>query len=243
MDVLFLIILIMALGFTATRLPVLGARRNQAIAVCGAALSVGLALMIPTVYNAIDGTFQRTNFTDLFAKLALFLAVNILGNQLARGLRSNRAIRRIGGFQGRMVFVLAFVLEMVLFAYTTTPESSAGLELYQTDPLVIAYTGVAVGYVAYVCFCLLPPLVGQYRDNQSKLGRTAAGLLIAGFGLVIFRGVLVFVGIPYPGIYDFAQVISMLSAFCVITGLAVAWRALKVYGDPLVRPSALRDEV
>ncbi|WP_104119077.1 hypothetical protein [Arthrobacter sp. B1805] len=242
MDLLFACILLIALGFAATRLPGLGRKRNQAIATCGVALSIGLALMISPIYNLIDGMFERTNFTDLFAKLALFFAVNILGNQLARGLRDKRALSKIGGFQGRLVFVFAFVVEMVLFAFTNTPRSSPGLELYQTDPLVIGYTGVAVGYIAYVCSCLLPPLTAQFTDNQSKLSRAAAGLLIAGFSLVIVRTVLVFVGIPYPGIYDFAQGISLLSTLCVIAGLAIAWRSLRVHGEPLVRQSALRDE-
>lgn len=243
MDLLFLIILVVSLGFAATRLPGLATRRNQAIATCSVALSISLALMITPVYHTVDGLFERTNFIDLFAKLALFLAVNILGNQLARGLRDTRALSRIGGFQGRLVFVLAFVLGMILFAFTSTPVSSPGLEMYQSEPLVIGYTGVAVGYIAYVCSCLLPPLATQYRDSQNKLSRAAAGLLIAGFGLVIVRAVLVFVGIPYPGIYDFAQGISLLSTLCVIAGLAVAWRILRVYGEPLVRQSAIRDEI
>lgn len=243
MDFLFLAILIVALGFTVTRLPGIATRRNQAIATCGAALSIGMALMIPLIYKGIDGLFERTNFTDLFAKLALFLAVNILGNQLAKGLRSPHALSRIGGFQGRIVFVLAFVLEMALFAFTKTPESSPGLELYQSDPLVITYTGVAVGYIAYVCTVLLLPLAAYRRGAGTKLGQTAGGLLIAGFGLVIVRAALVFLGIPFPGIYDFAQGVSLLSAFCVIAGLAVFWRGLRVYGEPEVHQSALRDEV
>lgn len=243
MDLLFLAVLIIALVLTATRLPGITIRQNRAIAVCGSALSVGVGLMIPVIYTSIDSMFERTNFTDLFAKLALFLAVNILGNQLARGLRNRRALSRIGGFQGRLVFVLAFVLEMILFAFTSTPESSPGLRLYQTDPLVITYTGVAVGYIAYVCSCLLPPLIAQFTNKHSKLSRTAAGFFIAGFGLVIVRAALVFVGIPYPGIYDFAQGISLLSTLCVITGLAVAWRVLRTHGQPSQWPSALRDEV
>lgn len=243
MSILFFVILLIAAGFTATRLPGISTKRNQAIFVCGAALCVGLGLMIPVVYTTIDSTFVRTNFTDLFAKLALFLAVNILGNQLARGLRSNQARSRIGGFQGRLTFILAYVVEMILFALTNTPESSPGLELYQADPLVIAYTGVAVGYIAYVCSCLLPPLVQQFRDVHSKLGRAAPGLLITGFALVILRAILVFVGIPYPGIYDLAQGISLLSTLCVVAGLAVAWRVLRVHGDSAIRQSALRDEV
>lgn len=243
MDLLFLAILLIALAFTVTRLPGIATKRNQAIFTSGASLSIGLALMIPVVYTAVDDMFERTNFTDLFAKLALFLAVNILGNQLARGLRSERAFSRIGGFQGRLVFVLAFVVEMILFAFTNTPESSPGLELYMTDPLVIAYTGVAIGYIAYVCSCLLPPLAAQFNNNQFKLGRAAAGFLIVGFTFVIIRAALVFVGIPYPGIYDFAQGISLLSTLCVITGLAIAWRVLRVYGEPTMRQSALRDEL
>lgn len=243
MDFLFLVILLVALGFTATRLPGIATRRNQAIAACGTALSIGLALMIPFIYKGIDGMFERTNFTDLFAKIAVFLAVNILGNQLAKGLRSPRALSLIGGFQGRLVFILAFVLEMVLFAFTNTPESSPGLERYQSDPLVITYTGAAVAYIAYVCTILLPPLVAYCRDAGTGLVRTAAGLLITGFGLVIVRATLVFLGIPFPGIYDFAQGVSLLSALCVIAGLAVFWRGLRVYGEPDVHQSALRDEV
>jgi hypothetical protein len=244
MDYLFLAILIVAVCLTVTRLPGIATRRNQAIATCGASLSIALALMIPVVYKTIDGTFERTNFTDLFAKLALFLAVNILGNQLARGLRSKKALLRIGGFQGRLVFILAFVLEMILFAFTRTPESSPGLELYQTEPLVITYTGVAVGYIAYVCSCLLPPLVRQFKAANTKAVRTATGFLITGFGLVIVRACLVFIGIPYPGIYDAAQAISLLSALCVITGLTVFWRVLRMYGEPAIHhQSALRDEL
>lgn len=198
--------------------------------------------MVSPIYNLFEDAFERTNFTDLFAKLALFFAVNILGNQLARGLRDEQAFSRIGGFQGRLVFIFAFILEMVLFAFTTTPEPSPGLEFYQTEPVVIAYTGVAVGYIAYVCSCLLPPLTAHFRDNQSKLPRVAAGLLIAGFTLVIVRAIFVFAGIPYPGVYDFAQGISLLSTLCVIGGLAVAWRTLRVHGEQPVQLSAFRDE-
>lgn len=242
MDLLFTCILVVSLGFAATRLPGIAKRRNQAIAACGAALSFALALMVSPIYNFFEDAFERTNFTDLFAKLALFFAVNILGNQLARGLRDEQAFSRIGGFQGRLVFIFAFILEMVLFAFTTTPEPSPGLEFYQTEPVVIAYTGVAVGYIAYVCSCLLPPLTAHFRDNQSKLPRVAAGLLIAGFTLVIVRAIFVFAGIPYPGVYDFAQGISLLSTLCVIGGLAVAWRTLRVHGEQPVQLSAFRDE-
>lgn len=240
---LFWAVLVISAGFTLTRLPGMATSRNQAVFACGVCMCTGLALMIPPIYETVDSTFARTNFTDLFAKLALFLAVSILGTETAKALQSRQAYKAIGGFQGRLVLVAAYILEMALFAFTDTPQPSPGLEADKTDPLVIAYTAVAVLYVAYVSFTLIAPLYNHYRNGHHGLNRSASALLLIGFVLVVIRAVLIFVGITYPQIYSIAQGISLSATLLVVAGLATAWLSLHRHGEPAIKQSLLRDEV
>lgn len=240
MEILFWIVLAVGAGLTLTRLPGLGRSRNQAIFLCGTAMCIAFGLMVPPVYEAVDSLFVRTNFTDLFAKLALFLAVNILIAQIAKPLGSDRALQLTSGLPGRMILVLAYAAEMVLFALTNTPEPSPGLGAYINDPVVFAYNAVAVVYIAYLCSCLLGPLLTDVRKPGHPLRRWASSLLLAGFSMAILRAGMLILGFAVDGLYDLGQSISAVSALLVVSGLACAWVALRKYTQPGIRQSHLR---
>jgi hypothetical protein len=242
MEILFWVVLAVAAGPSLTRIPGLSRSRNQTIFLCGVSLCVAFALMLPSVYAAIDSLFVRTNFTDLFAKLGLFLAVNILVAQVAKPLKAARALRMTAGIPGRLVLVLTYGLEMVLFALTTTDKPSPGLGAYIGDPVVFAYNAVILLYIAFLCSWLIGPLFHQVRKAGHPLQRWSSGLVLAGFVLAIVRAALFLVGLAVPGLYEVGQSISAVSALCVVAGLACAWFALRKYRAPAIRQSHLREE-
>lgn len=242
MEIVFWAVLVIGGTFTLTRLPGLSNSRNQTIFLSGLCLCVAFALMIPGIYEALDQQFLRTNFTDLFAKLALLLAVNILVCEVARTIRNSRAQRLTAGISGKTILVLTFALEMLLFAFTDTPEPSPGLGAYISDPLVLAYNAVIVLYIGYLGALLLGPLIRDARTPPQPIRRTASALLAAGFGLAIIRAVLMLTGFAVSGLYEFGQIVSGISALLVVAGLATAWLALRKYGTPRIKQSTLRIE-
>lgn len=242
MEILFWVVLALAAGLSLTRIPGLSRSRNQAIFLCGVALCASFAIMLPPVYAAIDSLFVRTNFTDLFAKLGLFLAVNILIAQVAKPLKATRALQLTAGIPGRLILVLVYGLDMVLFALTTTDKPSPGLGAYMADPVVFGYNAVTVLYIAFLCSWLIGPLSHQVRKAGHPLQRWSSGLVLVGFSLAILRAVVLLVGGIVPGLYEAGQSISALSALSVVAGLACAWFALRKYSAPTVRQSHLREE-
>lgn len=199
---------------------------NAAIAVSGTSLAIAFGLKIPSIYHAVDGVFFRTNFTDLLAVLALFIATNILCDQLARVLSDHRALASISGLRGRTVFAAAYALELITFAFTDTPQASPGLELYLDQPAALLYNLVAVAYLAYLALVLIPPLSRDVRTTRNPRRRTSSGLLLIGLGLAVVRAVLMLFALV-PGWYEFGQIVSAVSALFVIAGLAAAWAALR----------------
>lgn len=242
MDILFWVVLALAAGLSLTRVPGLSRSRNQAIFLCGVSLCAAFAIMLPPVYTAIDSLFVRTNFTDLFAKLALFLAVNILIAQIAKPLQAHRALRLTAGIPGRLILVLVYGLEMVLFALTDTKTPSPGLGAYINEPIAFGYNAVTVLYIAFLCSLLIGPLYAQVRKPGHPLQRWSSGLLLAGFALAIIRAVVLLIGWVIPGLYETGQSISAVSALAVVAGLGCAWIALRKYSAPTIRQSHLRGE-
>lgn len=242
MEILFWAVLAVAAGLSLTRIPGLSRSRNQAIFLCGLSLSVAFAIMLPPVYAAIDGMFVRTNFTDLFAKLFLFLAVNILVAQIAKPLKATRALQLTSAIPGRLILVLIYGLEMVLFALTTTDKPSPGLGAYMGDSVVYAYNAVTVLYVAFLCSLVISPLFQQVRKAGHPFQRWSSGLVLAGFGLAILRAVVFLVGWAVPELYEVGQSISAVSALFVVAGLACVWFGLRKYSVPPIRQSHLRGE-
>lgn len=246
MEFIFWVVLILGSAGTLSRVPGLSKSRNHAIFLCALCTSIAFGLMIPGVYTSIDQLFERTNFTDLFAKLALLLAANILVCEIARTLRNPRAMRLTAGISGKTILVITFFLEMALFAFTHTPEASPGLGLYINDPLVLAYNSVIVLYIGYLAALLLGPLVTDARNHPIAFRRTASGLLAAGFGLMILRAVLMLVGfvamtgVETTSLYEFGQLVSGLSAIFIVSGFVTAWLALRKYGTPKITQSVLR---
>ncbi|MFJ5978424.1 hypothetical protein [Pseudarthrobacter oxydans] len=198
--------------------------------------------MLPPVYTAIDGMFVRTNFTDLFAKLCLFLAVNILVAQIAKPLKATRALQLTAAIPGRLILVLVYGLEMILFALTTTDIPSPGLGAYMGDPVVFAYNAVTVLYVAFLCSLVIGPLFQQVRKAGHPFQRWSSSLVLAGFSLAILRAMVFLVGWVAPGLYEVGQSISAISALFVVSGLACAWLGLRKYSAPAIRQSHLRGE-
>nr|WP_176705561.1 hypothetical protein [Arthrobacter sp.] len=213
---------------------------NRSIFLSGLCAIVAFGLMIPGVYEFVDGMFLRTNFTDLFAKLALLLSINILVCEVARALRNPRVLRLTAGLSGKTILVLTFVLALILFAFTDTPAPSPGLGAYIDDPLVLAYNTVIVAYIGYLGALLIGPLVRDARTPPQKLRQTASALLAAGFSLALVRAVLMVAGLAIDGLYDFGQILSGITALLVISGLVSAWIALRKYPNPLIKQSALR---
>lgn len=240
MEILFWAVLVIGGGLTLTRLPGLSQSRNQAIFLSGLCASIAFGLMIPVFYEAIDGLFARTNFTDLFAKLALLLAVNILVCEIARTLRNTRALRLTAGIPGKTILVLTFALEMLLFAFTETPTPSPGLGAYIDEPLVLAYNAVIVVYIGYLGALLIGPLIRDARTPPQPIRRLASAFLAAGFGLAIIRAVLMLAVIAAPGLYEFGQGVSGLSALFIVAGLSTAWVALRKYRAVPISQSRLR---
>lgn len=240
MEVLFFAVVIISAVLTLTRVPGLSHSRNQAIFLSGLCACVAFGLMLPAVYGYIDSFFLRTNFTDLFAKLALLLAINILVCEIARTLRNTRAQRLTAGISGKTVLVLTFALSMGLFALTDTPYASPGLGAFIDDPLVLAYNTVIVTYIGYLGALLLGPLVKDARTPPQPLRRAASVLLAAGFGLALVRAVVMVAGFAFTGLYEFGQILSGITALLVVAGLATAWFALRKYGTPTIKQSALR---
>jgi len=242
MEILFWTVLAVAAGLSLTRVPGLSRSRNQAIFLCGLSLCLAFAIMLPPVYAVIDGMFVRTNFTDLFAKLCLFLAVNILVAQIAKPIKAERALHLTAAIPGRLILVLVYGLEMVLFALTTTDRPSPGLGAYMADPLVFAYNAVTVLYVAFLCSLVVSPLLQQVRRGGHLFQRWSSGLVLAGFSLAILRAVVFLAGWAVPGLYEVGQSISAISALLVVSGLACAWFGLRKYSVPAIRQSHLRGE-
>lgn len=241
MQVAFWIVLIVAVALTLTRVSSITHRMNAAIAVSGTSLAIAFALMLPPVYHAVDGIFIRTNFTDLLAKLAIFVATNVLCDQVARVLNDHRALVLVSGLRGRVVFAVALAAALISFAFTDTPTASPGLELYLHEPAAFIYNLIAVAYLAYLAAVLLPGLTRDLNTTRNRRRRTASGLLAAGFGIAVLRAFLMLLAL-LPGWYEVGQIVSALSALCVIAGLAAAWAALRVQGSAPLRTSLLRTD-
>lgn len=240
METLFFAVVIISGVLALTRVPGLTQSRNQSIFLSGLCACLAFGLMLPSVYGFLDQFFFRTNFTDLFAKLALLLAINILVCEIARTLRNTRAQRLTAGISGKTVLVLTFALSMGLFALTDTPYASPGLGAFIDDPLVLAYNTVIVVYIAYLGLLLLGPLIKDARTPPQPLRRLASALIAAGFGLAIIRALVMVLGFGVSGLYDFGQILSGITALLVVAGLASAWLAFRKYGNPPIKQSALR---
>lgn len=240
MEILFFIVVLVSAVLSLTRIGGLARSINQLIFLSGLCAAVAFGLMLPSVYEFVDGFFTRTNFTDLFAKLALLLAINILVCEVARALRNPRVLRLTAGISGKTILVLTFVLSLILFAFTDTPAPSPGLGAYIDDPLVLAYNTVIVAYIGYLGALLVGPLVRDARTPPQKLRQTASALLAAGFSLALVRAVLMVAGLAVDGLYDFGQILSGITALLVISGLVSAWMGLRKYPNPLIKQSALR---
>lgn len=246
MELIFWIVLVIGAAGTLTRVPGMSKSRNHAIFLCALCASIAFGLMVPPFYSAIDQLFERTNFTDLFAKLALMLSANILVCEIARTLRNQRALKLTAGISGKTILVVTFVLEMILFAFTRTPEASPGLGLYISDPLVLAYNSVIVLYIGYLAALLLGPLVRDVRAPHQSHRRISSALLATGFSLMIVRAALMFAGfLALSGVqtmemYEFGQIISGVSALFIFSGLATTWFAFRKYGAPKITQSTLR---
>lgn len=242
MELLFWAVLIIGAALTLTRLPGLSKSRNQAIFLSGACACIAFGLMIPAIYNNLDHLLLRTNFTDLFAKLALLLAVNILVSELGRSLHYQRALHLTSGVAGKIILVVTFAIEMGLFAFTDTPLPSPGLGAYINDPLVFAYNAVIVIYIGFLGVIITVPLLRDAMRPTQPLRRAASALLAGGFILAAVRAILLLVGFAVHGIYDLGQDISAISALFVVAGLTSAWLALRKYGTPRINQSHLRTE-
>lgn len=240
MEILFFVVVLVSAVLTLTRIPGLSHSLNQSIFLSGLCAVVAFGLMLPDVYKFVDGLFLRTNFTDLFAKLALLLAINILVCEIARALRSPRILRLTAGISGKAILVLTFVVALLLFAFTDTAEPSPGLGAYIDDPLVLAYNTVIVVYIGYLGALLVGPLVRDARTPPQKIRQVASALLAAGFSLAIIRALLMVAGLAIDGLYDFGQILSGITALLVVAGLFTAWMALRKYGTSRIRQSALR---
>lgn len=242
MNFLFWAILIIGAGLTLTRLPGLSQSRNQSIFLSGLCASIGFGLMIPVIYTSVDHLLFRTNFTDLFAKLALLLAVNILVNELGKSLHNARAMRLTSGFAGKVILVLTFTLEMAIFAFTDTPAPSPGLGAYIDNPLVFAYNAVIVIYIGFVGVIITGPLIRDARDASLPSRRIASGLLAGGFVLAAVRALILIMGFAVHGVYEFGQIISGVSALLIISGLFAAALALRKHAVPKIAQSHLRTD-
>ena len=240
MEMLFWAVVVIGGVLTLTRLPGLTQSRNQSIFLSGTAACLAFVLMIPAVYEALDGLFLRTNFTDLLAKLALLLAVNILVCELARTLRNSRVQRLTAGISGKTILVLTFTLAMILFAFTETPRPSPGLGAYASDPLVLAYNTVIVVYIGYLGALLIGPLIRSSLTPPQGYRQVSSVLLAIGFALTIIRAAIMVATFAVPGLYEPGQIVSGASALFVIAGLAAAWLALRKYGTPRIKQSTLR---
>lgn len=240
MDYLFWAVLVIGASLTLTRLPGLSQSRNQAIFLSGLCATIAFGLMIPVIYTSVDHLLFRTNFTDLFAKLGLLLAVNILVSELGKSLHNERAIRLTSGIAGKIILVVTFALEMALFAFTDTPKPSPGLGAYIDSPVVFAYNTVIVIYIGFAGAIITGPLIRDSRKASLPARRLASALLAGGFVLAAIRALVLIVGFAVHGIYEIGQVISGLSALLIIAGLCTAWIALRMHGDPQIRQSHLR---
>lgn len=240
MELIFWAVLLVGAALTLTRLPGLSQSRNQAIFLSGTCACIAFGLMIPTIYNRVDHLLLRTNFTDLFAKLALLLAVNILVSEIGKSLHCQRALHLTGGLSGKVILIITFSIEMALFAFTNTPTPSPGLGAYINDPLVFAYNAVTVIYIGFLGAVITGPLIRDARRPSQPLRRTASTLLAGGFILAAVRAVVLIAGFAIHGIYNLGQDISGISALLIIAGLGAAWLALRKYGTTQIVQSHLR---
>lgn len=241
-ELLFWAVLIIGGILTLTRLPGLSQSRNQAIFLCGVCATIAFGLMIPIIYNSMDHLLFRTNFTDLFAKMALLLAVNVLVSELGRSLHNEQVMRLTGGVPGKVILVVTFAIEMALFAFTDTPLPSPGLGAYINAPLVFVYNAVIVVYIGFLGAIITGPLLRDAMRPTQPLRRAASALLAGGFILAAVRAILLLAGVTVHGIYDLGQGLSAISALFVIAGLTSAWVALRKYRTPGSPQSHLRSE-
>lgn len=242
MDITFWIVAIVAGVLSLTRLPGLSKSLNQSIFISGICVCIAFGLMIPTIYDAIDSLFPRTNFTDLFAKLALLLAVNILIGEIARTLGLGRARRLAAGLLGKTLLILVFGAEMFLFALTDTSKPSPGLGAFISDPTVLVYNGLTVLYIGVLGATVVPGLIIDVRKRSNPARCLASAFLAAGLSLAILRALLLFGGLLVSGMYEFGQIVSGFSALLVAAGLATAWVALRKATKGGIAQSHLRLE-
>lgn len=240
MDIIFWAVAIVSGLLSLTRLPKLSRSRNQSIFISGFCVCFAFTLMIPLVYETVDALFTRTNFTDLFAKLSLLLAVNILVGEIARTLNSAKVRHLTAGLAGKIILILAFGLEMLLFAFIDTPKASPGLGAYINDPLVLAYNDVTVLYIGFLGAIIIAPLIRDVRTESLPARRLASALIAAGLVVAILRGLLLFAGFVVNGMYEVGQIMSGVSALFVVAGLATAWYVLRKHGTDEISQSHLR---
>jgi len=224
------VVLLVAAILTALRVPAFTKGRGRPLVLSGLLVIVAFTMITPAVYGALDTIIPGENLPDPASKIILFVAVVLLGDQLAKGLDSPRLLRYISGLPGRIVFAGASALLLVLFVAADVQASSPQLEIAVDEPVVAWYTAVTLMYLSYLSVLLLVAVVRsightQFGDGREQLRAaridTRGRVLMAiGFALVPVRLVLTSLTFASPDTYQAAQFVPLGTLAFVTVGLA-----------------------
>lgn len=218
-------------------------RRHQdfdTLFVAGGLIFAAFLLIVPPVYEWINGLLPLRNWPDLIAKLCLFLGVAVAAGRICRALGSARAERLLVGVPGRCVLILAFGSEIALFVAVHSTRVSSDLQLDFGSPLARMYSATAVAYTAYIAIVVLPSVLRATRGT-SRTERITGALLTIGFLAALSRAAIAALTVVQPDLFLIGQVVSLVVALCVSVGLAVAWFSARWGGRRALLPDLLSD--
>ncbi|WP_312180665.1 hypothetical protein [Arthrobacter sp.] len=202
------------------RLP--GALRGQNRAMFAGMVLIILAmgLSLPGFYNVADAWLGGQNLANLVLRLTLYAVFVILGVKTAAAFGALGARRLIIGPVGIAALVLTVGLTVYFFAASDLPESSVGLQAYETQLTVQSYASLGRLYPAYVAACLCGPAIAAAGNPRLRvLRRFGSGFFGAGLALVVIFSFLQ--EVVYLGI--FTALIPFLAAILAISGLLIMW--------------------
>ena len=174
--------LLIAAAFAAARLPLAIKGRNPALFWALVAITVGVALSMPSIYLPVDALLGGSNVANLILRYATYTVVLLIGGSAASGFRSPWAHRLIAGRFGLGVLALTVATTTVLFTMCDMPVSSPGLNAYMTDRTVWAYSVTGRLYPAYVAACLIIPSLRAAAAQRPAVLRIGSALI--GFALL-----------------------------------------------------------
>lgn len=206
--------------FALLRLPGAVRGQNRGMFAAMVLIAMCMALSLPEFYLTVDGWLGGHNLANLVLRLALFAVFVILGVKAAAAFGAYRTRKLIAGPVGLAILLLAVGLTVYFFLSSSLPESSVGLQAYETQKSVQAYGSVGRMYPGYVAACLsIPGLLAAGNPRLKPLHRTGSALFGTGLLLVVIFSVLE--EVVYLG--PFTMLVPFTAIILVTSGLSIMW--------------------